>query len=371
MFADSNGEGSLTFRSPGSLPGSDSARYESLDHSQHRPAAENRSVEVVPARRVLQRLARRYPLRIAAAVSVALVENALLVLYPLAAGFAIDSVVHGDIANAIAYVGVVFAFWGLGAVRRAMDTRIYAGIFAEVAPEVVHAQRCTGEEVGTIAARAQFARAAVDFLEEEIPAILTALVSVLGSTLMLALVAPATGIATLLALVGFTPFIVWYARRTQILNAGMNDRLEREVAVIARGRRLGLRRHYTQLARWRVRLSDAEAKAYLSIGVVAAALFGFALWRLSIGKETSPGQVYTVLAYLWTFAESLDTLPYLLQQLGRMRDIGGRIAHGVLGDPSQQTSPEVKMTPKAPVRGVLSPAIDPLSGPMAVSLMDP
>jgi hypothetical protein len=40
---------------------------------------------------------------------------------------------------------------------------------------------------------------------------------------------------------------------------------------------------------------------------------------------SQPGEIYAVIAYAWNYRQSLDVVPTLVQQLGRLQDIGERM----------------------------------------------
>ena len=82
------------------------------------------------ASQTLKAIARAYPGKLFVTLSLVALENALLLAYPLFAGFAVDSILRGDAAHALIYALVVLGFWVVGAARRAVDTRTFTRIYA-------------------------------------------------------------------------------------------------------------------------------------------------------------------------------------------------------------------------------------------------
>ena len=89
------------------------------------------------AGRSLGAIARANPLKLAGTFSLVALENILLVIYPLFAGFAIDAIVKGQWLQASSYALIVLLFWLIGALRRAVDTRTFTHIYAALAVPVV------------------------------------------------------------------------------------------------------------------------------------------------------------------------------------------------------------------------------------------
>ncbi|MBK5537913.1 ABC transporter six-transmembrane domain-containing protein [Pseudomonas sp. TH05] len=290
---------------------------------------ESKKIGQQSAGQTLKAIARAYPGKLFFTLSLVALENALLLAYPLFAGFAVDSIIRGDTGSALVYAVVVLAFWMVGAARRAVDTRTFTRIYTDLAVPVILNQRLLNQDTSTAAARVVLAREFVDFFEKHIPTIATALVSIVGAAAMLALIEPWIGLACLLALILCCALLPRFARRNQALHERLNDRLEKEIGMVARVGAASLQRHYRVLSRLRIRLSDREAVAYLFIGTVAAALFVVAISQLALSPAVKAGHVYAVMTYLWTFVSSLDEAPTMVDQLARLRDIGKRVDPGL------------------------------------------
>lgn len=281
----------------------------------------------------LKAIARAHPGKLLGTFALVGLENALLLAYPLFAGFAVDAILRGELHQALLYALVVLAFWLVGAARRAVDTRAFTRIYAELAVPVILSQRQQNHSTSTVAARVVLAREFVDFFEKQLPLLATALASILGAALMLLAIQFWVGAACLLALLLCLTLLPRFVDYNQGLHERLNDRLEREVGLVERVGAGTLQRHYRLLSRLRIRLSDREAAAYVFVGSLAAALFVLAIAQLASQNGTSAGHVYAVMTYLWTFVGSLDEAPALADQLARLRDIGRRVDPG-LGEES-------------------------------------
>src|SRR5471032_3329499 len=277
----------------------------------------------------LKAIARAYPGKLFCTLSLVALENALLLAYPLFAGFAVDSIIRGDARSALFYAVIVLAFWAVGAARRAVDTRTFTRIYADLAVPVILNQRLQNQSTSTSAARVVLAREFVDFFEKHVPTIATALVSIVGAAVMLLVIEPWIGLACLAALLLCMTLLPRFARRNQQLHERLNDRLEKEIGLVEKVGPDTLQRHYRVLSRLRIGLSDREAAAFLFIGSVAAVLFVIAISQLALSPAVKAGHVYAVMTYLWTFVSSLDEAPGMVDQLARLKDIGKRVDPGL------------------------------------------
>jgi hypothetical protein len=116
-----------------------------------------------------------------------------------------------------------------------------------------------------------------------------------------------------------------YGRKTLEYNSRLHDEFEREVDVISRGNGGEVRRHYDEVARWRIRLSDAEAVNFGLMELFVLAVLVGALLHFCAGSAPAAGDVFAVFRYVLMFIMGLDSVPKLVQQISRLRDIGFRV----------------------------------------------
>ncbi|AFK60748.1 hypothetical protein TKWG_00070 [Advenella kashmirensis WT001] len=166
----------------------------------------------------------------------------------------------------------------------------------------------------------------MDFFELHLPMLFTSLVSMLGAAVMLLLIELWAGIGCLVILVFLACFLSGYTRKNEVLFNKLNNRLEKEVDFVNRATTLSLERHYSTLAKLRIRLSDREALGYLSIGALVALLFSLTIAWMTQSEEISAGHIYSVMTYMWMFATSLDDGPKLLEKYSQLKDIGRRVS---------------------------------------------
>ena len=148
----------------------------------------------------LKQIARNNKARLIGTFTLVLAENLLLLTYPVFGGIAINGVLEGNLGKALSYAAVILVIWTVGSVRRAVDTRAFSRIYAEMVVPVILQQRRDGEAVSTISARAAVSRELVDFFEMHLPTLVTFLISMIGAVLMLLFIEFWTGLASFFVL---------------------------------------------------------------------------------------------------------------------------------------------------------------------------
>ena len=267
---------------------------------------------------------RQYRWRLALTYSLTLIENLLELLYPLMIGIGINGLLDGRWTGLLP-LGITWLLHTLMAgARQIYDTRIFSAMYQQLATGVIVQQAEQGAATSQLAARSGLMREFIDFLEDETPFIVAVIFSFVGAFIMLAIFDWVVAAYCLFILVPLVALNHWHRRTTLHLNQQLNDRLEEEVQIIETADEPRIREHYGKIKRWNIRLSDADARTWVSMQPFLLGLIILALLR-STGMGMSSGEIFTVLSYALGFTESLDNVPMIVQQYSRLQDITRRV----------------------------------------------
>jgi len=255
------------------------------------------------------------------------VENLLRLAQPLVLGIAINDLIHASYRGLFLFLGQHLAHLAIGTLRQMYDTRVFTGIYSEVASDLVLGQRRRDVAISQVSARTAMSRDYVDFFERHLPMAVAGMYSIVGALAFLAwydwlLVPYCLGLLAPACVLNY-----YYGRRTFQLSGRLHDQIEREVEVISRCRDDEVRNHFGNLRRWQVRLSDCEAVNFGLMELFVMALMAATLihYCLGGGASVAPGDVFAVFRYMLMFVMGLDSLPRIVAQLSRLRDINGRV----------------------------------------------
>jgi ABC-type multidrug transport system fused ATPase/permease subunit len=267
----------------------------------------------------------RFRWRISLTFTLVIIESLLEVLYPLFIGLAINDLLAQRYEGLLhlGLLGVASLLIGSG--RRFYDTRIYAGIYRQVAVELVERKQAAGASISQMTAHTNLLAEFVDFLEDTMPELIGALVAVVGILVITAQLSLPVFVGCLAL---FLLLIVVYTitgRRNFQLNAGYNNQLEKAVDAIASKQRDRLTNHFHRLVQWNVHLSDLETLNYAVFWLGAVALFLFTPYSAVRAGVLEYGLVFSLLLYVFEFIEWLSDLPLHIQQAIRLREISRRL----------------------------------------------
>lgn len=271
-------------------------------------------------------LVKTHTRRLLAAYSVTTLGSTAGQLYPIATGLAINGVLEKEYWAVAWLFACHFSALILEVSAKMLDTRVFTRLYADLASSLVLRSHREGIEPSLIVARSSLSREYVTFLERDVPAAILAIVSLAVSLSALFWLDPIVGASCLVLVLPLAFISRWLATKSLAYNVGLNDRLEDEVRLLRDGQPSTVFRHFKALSGWRVRISDAEAKAFGAMELVVILLFVVALWRLAVSGNDRAGDIYAIFAYVWKYVLALDQAPQLVQQLAKLKDINGRLA---------------------------------------------
>lgn len=271
----------------------------------------------------LQSILRSFKLKIGITWVLVALENVLLALIPLLIGLAIDDLLAGRF-NALTSLGIVMVLLTFVAVaRRIYDTRTYGSIRVELGKEVC--SRHEKLEVSARNARLDMSRELVDFLEEQVPEVLTGVIQIVVSLIVLALFHLYLAVSAFTVTVAMIVLYSFFHGRFYKLNASLNGQMEQQVGILGAAKPVAILSHLKTLRKWEVKISDSEAVLY---GVIFLMVIIFILYNLWFGTslpEITTGTIYSIISYSWSYVEAAIVLPFTLQSLTRLREITERI----------------------------------------------
>jgi ABC-type multidrug transport system fused ATPase/permease subunit len=250
--------------------------------------------------------------------------NAAELLYPFFTGLAINGVLSGNYWAIGWIVACHFAQMILTTASKIIDTRIFTRIYADFASGIVDSAHQAGVSPSVVAARAALSREYIDFFEGIIPQLLysaMAIIVSIGALLWFDWAIAAFCLALVLPLIVISMRL---GKRSELLNKGLNDRLEKEVELLRDGNGLTVSRHFRALSGWRIKLSDAEARAFAIMELLVILLFVGALWRIGASGNWQAGDIFAIFSYIWRFVYSLDQVPQFVQKLAKLNDLDRR-----------------------------------------------
>lgn len=254
-----------------------------------------------------------------------ILENVAKVLQPFVLGLAINDLIAGKNDGLWLFCGLYLASFIIGTIRRYYDTRAYTSIYATVASEIAEEQNKKDIPISTISARSALVKELVDFFEHDVTQGFTAFIGVVGALVMLALFNWWVFAGCILTIIIIIIIYSISNKRIYGYNIGLNDELEHRINILETRNNEGIFKHFKNISKWMVKLSDLETINFSIIEVLLFVLAIFTLYVSASAENATAGGIFSALTYVLEFSGGVFMLPIIFQQVIRLREISSRL----------------------------------------------
>lgn len=275
---------------------------------------------------VLSRLIRRHKMRLGITYLLFSLEMTGALLRPFFLGMAINDLMQGSYHGLIILSSVHFAWLVIGTLRHRYDTRTYSAIYTSLVTKFL-SRKIKSSEVSKLSAHSTLAREFVDFLEFDLVYIIEALYNIVGSMVLLFFYESSVVFLCLAILLPVMGISYIYGRKMKRLTRLKNDELEKQVHIISSGDKKAIHRHFNNLRKWQIRISDQEAWNFgiMEMMVMIVIAVSLLITNQVTGTTVLAGHIIGIYNYILKFVSGLDTIPYTVQRITALNDITQRI----------------------------------------------
>jgi len=273
---------------------------------------------------------------LAFAMSLVMVEYVAWIVEPTLFGNVIDAFIDRDVAKSSVQFLVPLLFWvgiflvnsGVGAFRRVYEPRIFLPIFSKMALAVADEGIRKRHSVSKTAARAELVREYISFFQFRVPEIIDQGVSILGAIIALAFFDYRIATACLTIVAPLMIITKRYANRIEEAQRSLHDVREEAYDVFASKDLERIGDYYQNMSKAERRIALLTGRNF---GIVRLFLLGIFLVVLYIAMDLddfTTGNIYSIVAYLWTFVSSTEYLPELLESSTSLKELHSRLRFG-------------------------------------------
>jgi ABC-type multidrug transport system fused ATPase/permease subunit len=247
-------------------------------------------------------------------------------LRPYFLGEAVNDLLKGSYHGLIVLSVVHFSWLIIGTLRHRYDTRTYSAIYTTLVTTFL-SRRFAQKDVSRLSAHSTLAREFVDFLEFDLVYVIEAIYNLLGSLVLLYFYDSSVVLVCLAILLPVMAISYVYGRKMKKLNRLKNDELEQQVSIISSGDQQAIKKHYSSLRKWQIRISDQEAWnfGFMELLVMVAIAVSLLVSKNTLNAGVLAGSLIGIYNYILKFVSGLDTIPYTVQRLTSLNDITRRI----------------------------------------------
>jgi ABC-type multidrug transport system fused ATPase/permease subunit len=281
----------------------------------------------------LRELFKKYKAKISFAVFLVIIENVAWIIEPFLIGLVIDILIDKEYVDPtvntfwpiFCWVGLYVLNSAAGTYRRVYDTKLFTSIFTKIATYVSQDSLEKNLTVSQTAARAELSYQYVAFLQYRMPEIIDQLVAIFGAIIAMYLFD--WRISVTCAVIIFPLYFInrFYVKKVSVYQKEYHDKYEDVVDVISKKDPKHIEKYYEELAKPQIKISNWGALNFSLMRVVLLFIFMSVIYISIDLDEFSAGELFSIVAYLWTFVTASETLPELLESWTSLQDISKRL----------------------------------------------
>ncbi len=281
----------------------------------------------------LKRLFTRYRKGIIISISLVIIENTAWIVEPTVFGNVIDAFINKSLSSTseafilplAIWIGVFLVNSGVGSLRRSLDQRIYLRMFTGIATEVARAGIEGNQSISRTAARAELSREYITFLQYRLPEIIEQSIAIGGAVIAMFFFDWRIALMCSLVIPPLIGISYVYNRKVSVHQQDLHDGREEAYDIFAARNVEKIREYYEKSANNEQAIANWGAINFGVIRVCLLAIFLVVLYIAIDLDDFSTGNIYSIVAYLWTFVTSTEYLPELLESSGSISDVSKRI----------------------------------------------
>jgi ABC-type multidrug transport system fused ATPase/permease subunit len=281
----------------------------------------------------LRDLIKQFRKGISIALGLVIIENIAWIIEPTLFGKVIDAVIDKAYVDPQGSFIVPLILWssafginsGVGALRRAVDPRIFLNMFTSIAADVSRTSIKNRLSVSKTTARAELSYQYISFLQYRVPEILEHTIAISGAIIAMYLFDWRISVTCLFIIGPLYLISKLYTKKVGILQKEYHDKYEDIYETFSKKDPEYIKEYYKMLAIPQRKIANWGA---FNLGFVRVALLLIFLAVLYIAidlDEFSAGELYSIVAYLWAYVTSTEYLPELMESWSALKDISARL----------------------------------------------
>ncbi|HVN48834.1 MAG TPA: ABC transporter six-transmembrane domain-containing protein [Bacteroidota bacterium] len=280
-------------------------------------------------------LLKRFRKGIALAIGLVVLEHVAWIIEPAVFGKAIDALIdqaRGDASNFSdiflplgLWIGVFLINSGTGVIRRVVDEKIFLALFSQLAFEISSAAKEKNLRSSKTAALAQLSEQYVTFFQYRVPEIIEQAIEISGAVIALAAFDWRISITCLTIILPLILMNRFYNRHVSTLQTTLHDTLESTYDVFSTQDPESIRTYYNSTSVIKQKIANWGAFNFGIMRMTLLAIFLVVLFIAIDLDDFTTGNIYSIVAYIWTFITSSEYLPELMESWTSLRDISKRL----------------------------------------------
>jgi ABC-type multidrug transport system fused ATPase/permease subunit len=265
-----------------------------------------------------------------------MIENVAWVVEPTLFGNLIDAFLKRAAmkipADRYAHI-IPLIFWvtaylinsGSGTLRRRYETRVFQNIYVELVTKIAESGNTAGQDSSVTAGRAHLSQEYVTFVQYRVPELAEQSIAIIGAVVALSFFDWRISIVCLFISIPLIVLSLLYSRNVVKLHSDLHDKFESVYEIFAKKESAQVKTIYQSMAKIQEKIATWGAFNFGVMRFVLLLIFLFVLYIAIDLDDFSLGNIYSIVAYLWTFVTSVEYIPELMESRTSLKELSGRL----------------------------------------------
>lgn len=214
---------------------------------------------------------------------------------------------------------------GSGTMRRFYEPRVFQRIYVDLVTKIAEVGNKLGLDSSITAARAQLSQQYVTFVQYRVPEIVEQAISIGGAVLALAIFDYRISLICLLISIPLIIMSILYNKNVVKLHSDLHDKFEQVYETFEKKETAHVTNIYSSMARLQERIASWGAVNFGIMRIVLLIIFLFVIYIAIDLDDFTLGNIYSIVAYLWTFVTSVEYIPELMESKTSLKDLSQRL----------------------------------------------
>lgn len=214
---------------------------------------------------------------------------------------------------------------GAGAIRRRIEAKTFQKMYVELVTQIAEKGNLIKLDPAKSAARAHLSKEYVAFMQYRLPEIAEQTITIIGAVIAQAFFDWRISAACLFIAFPLIIISIIYNNKVVALQTQLHDDYEKIYDSFSSFESAKVKQTFSSMARIQEQIAKWSAANFGIMRLVLLIIFLFVLYIAIDLDNFSTGNIYSIVAYLWTFVTSVEYIPELMESSASLKDLSTRI----------------------------------------------
>lgn len=285
----------------------------------------------------LLELIKRYRKGFSFIAALIIIENVAWIAEPSVFGKVIDSLIDKLSSGSkgltflhsiplFAWIALYIINSGSGIMRRYFEPKVFRNMYVEIVTNLVTHAKENKIDISKTAGRAQLSEEYITFFQHRIPEAVEQFISITGAVIALSLYDIRIFVTCIVVAAPLALAAIVYNKRVSMLQTELHDNFEFAYDTLANKEVHEIRKFYYGMAGLQQRIAAWGSFNFGFMRLILLVVFIAVLFIAIDMDDFTTGNIYSIVAYLWTFLTSVEYIPDLMESWLSLRDISKRLS---------------------------------------------